>query len=505
MIGISEILDYLVDDANTQAIAIYAESIRQPDRFLAAADRALRAGKPITILKVGRSEIAQSVAKAHTGALVGDDRVFDAVCRRYGITRVDSMEELASTAGLMSVLPPATSSGLGIVSISGGACGMSSDLAAAEGLDLPPFAGTTVDALNGILPSYATTLNPLDVTGAFASDPSQLERSIKAVGEDPSIGRVCFVYDLPHQAERSQVTEIERSIGRGLAACDPPGLLISQTLKPFTDVSQDVKSEVGYPFTASSMVFTFKALGALARYGRVRLRHPAGMAAHVGPARSQPRPATEREVLAYLEREGVPVVPGPIARSADEAVRLARATDGPVALKIASSDIQHKTEVGGVRLDIIGESAVASAYDAIIASVTTAMPRAVIDGVIVSPMRSEGTELIVGVSFDPHWGACIVLGLGGIWVEALKDSALRMLPVTESDVLEMVDELRGSTLLKGFRGSKPVDLDRLAEVVVRIGHAALALGPDLVALEVNPLKVDGALVEALDGLAQWKN
>ena len=211
-------------------------------------------------------------------------------------------------------------------------------------------------------------------------------------------------------------------------------------------------------------------------------------------------PKSEREVLTYLEGFGVPVIPAEIATTADEAARIARRFGGRVALKIASPEIAHKTEVGGVRLRVSGDQDVRNAWNEITTSVRSALPHARIDGVIVSPMRDGGTELFVGVTRDAQWGMAIAVGLGGVWVEVLKDTAVRLLPVNPSEAREMLAGLRGHALLQGFRGAPPADLIALADVIVAIGNAALALGPAAVALEVNPLLVCGGHVEALDGL-----
>jgi acetate---CoA ligase (ADP-forming) len=217
------------------------------------------------------------------------------------------------------------------------------------------------------------------------------------------------------------------------------------------------------------------------------------------------RPSGERAVLDYLAGFGVPVIPAKLAITAEQAVSIARELNGPVVLKIVSPDIQHKTEVGGVQLNVRGDTAVADGFDAMLARVRRAMPDARIDGVIVAPMREGGVELLVGTAHDPQWGPMIVVGLGGIWVEALRDTALRLLPVTRADVTEMLLSLRGIKLLQGFRGAPAADLDAIASAVVQIGQAALSLGPELAALEINPLRVSGSQVEALDALAIWKD
>ena len=212
---------------------------------------------------------------------------------------------------------------------------------------------------------------------------------------------------------------------------------------------------------------------------------------------------SEREVLAWLAGFGVPVSPSTVTRSADEAVAHARALGAPVVLKIVSPDIAHKTEVGGVRLRLQGDDAIAEAWREIDANARRAAPAAQIDGILVAPMREGGVELFVGTARDPDWGRVIVAGLGGIWVEALQDSALRVLPVQHDDVLEMLNGLRAAKILRGYRGSPPVDLDAVANVIVRIGDAALSLPAGAAALEINPLWLRGSQIEALDALVTW--
>jgi acetate---CoA ligase (ADP-forming) len=208
-------------------------------------------------------------------------------------------------------------------------------------------------------------------------------------------------------------------------------------------------------------------------------------------------------VLNHLAAFGLNVIPGIVAGSADEAVVAARKIGGPVVLKIASPDILHKTEVGGVALKLVGEDAVRAAHDALRGRVAAARPDARIDGVIVSPMRMGGVELFVGTMRDPQYGAAIAVGLGGVFVEVLKDTSLRLLPVTEQDALEMLDELRGRAILDGFRGAPAVNRQAVAKAIVAIGNAALALAPNLVSLEVNPLLSWNDQVEALDGVTVW--
>lgn len=503
-VGLAEMMDYLVDDPNTRVIAVFAESITDTAVFAAAAERAMAAAKPVVVMKVGKSSLSGAVAAAHTGSLVGDDRVFDAACQRYGVIRTNSVEELVLTAGIAAQVGPLKKLGIGVLSISGGACGMIADMAEEFGVPLPPFAPETVAALREIVAGYGTTINPMDITGAAVRDPDLWERELKILDNDPSLGLILAQTSLPGGLDAPGIEQV-RPIGRALSVAKTPGLLLVQSIKPVTQGMRDVLKETGIPGVAVGIEHTMRALGKLVWWSRL-LQKRQGEAAAVATrasAQSTARPTSERQVLDYLEGFGVPVIPAQVARSADEAVAAARGMEGKVVLKIASPDINHKTEVGGVKLGLQGDEAVARAYLDIDASVRAACPDARIDGVIVSPMRSGGVELIVGTARDPQWGPVIVVGLGGVWVEVLKDTALQLLPVSRSDVVDMLNSLRAVKLLQGFRGAAPVNLDAVADAVVRIGDAALSLGDDMAALEVNPLLAFGDRVEALDGVVIW--
>lgn len=505
-ISIADIVDYLVADPATRVIMVFAEMIRNPALFVAAARRALAAAKPIVVLKVGSSALSASVAQAHTGSLVGDDRVFSAMCLQHGIIRVHSLEDLVVTASLLAQTGPLRPGGVGVASISGGACTLIGDRAETENVSLPAFTAETVTALREILPDYASTLNPLDITGAAVRDPSLFEKTLAILSRDPGIAVRLCVLNLPHvEGATSPPPQMLASVGRGLQSGDTPGLLSVQTLKPVSEVSFRIMRECGIPRVTGGLDHAVRALGKAIWWSERQRALPARQATTRVEISATVRKdnSSERAVLDYLSRFDVPVVPATVARSAGEAVSLARQFGGRAVLKIASPDIAHKTEVGGVKLRIEGDAEVAQAYRDISAAVRKARPDARIDGVIVSPMRERGIELFVGTSRDPYWGTVIAVGLGGVWVEALQDTAVRILPVAQPDVIEMLLSLRGAKILQGFRGAPAADLAAIADVVVRIGEAALALGPPAASLEINPLLVDGARVEALDGLIAW--
>jgi acyl-CoA synthetase (NDP forming) len=501
-VTVADVIEYLVAQPEPRAIALFLETVRDPGRFIAAASAARAKGKPITVLKVGSSEAAAQAAQAHTGSLVGNDAVFSAVCKRFGISRVHSLEELIVTADLFSHLQGIEGGGLALAAMSGGLCEIAIDQSEQLGLPLASLASQTKTKLRKILPPLATPANPLDVTGAAMLEPELLVESIATLAKDPAVGVVAFVFDIPLQEDkRGAARNFIKHVSSGFATTDKPCLLLSHAFSSMSKEGRALANEYNIVYCGGGVHLTLAALATMFR--RRNTREP--LSTIPGPrAATARRPDSERAVLDHLAAHGVTVIPGSIAKSAAEAAAAASRVGGPVVLKIASADIQHKTEVGGVVLNVVGDDAVTAAHDALIARVSQAKPDAKIDGVIVSPMRKHGVELFVGTLLDPQWGPVIAVGIGGIWVEVLKDTSLRLLPVSEADALEMLGELRGSALLNGFRGAPAVDRAAVARAIAHIGNAALALGPDLVALEVNPLLASPQGIEALDGLTVWK-
>jgi acyl-CoA synthetase (NDP forming) len=498
----ADFIGHLVDQPEVRAIVLFAETIRHAPSFVAAARRAVVAAKPIVVLKIGLSEVTARSAQAHTGALVGDDRVFDGVCRQLGLVRVDSIEDLLFTADVITRTGVLRPGGLGVVSISGGACEIAADRSQVLNIAMPELSHGAVAELRAALPSFGTPNNPLDITGGAVLQPDLFEQGLRIMGRQDFSALACL-FDVPVAEEHATefVLTALRHIASGLKAADMPALMVSHSVKPVTEVSTRIIDDIGLPYVSAGLHHGLNAIGK-AFWWSQQYRRLAGTSASIATvAQATERPASERATLDYLARCGVPVVPTVLARDADDARSAARAIGGRVVLKIASDDIAHKSDIGGVALNLEGDAAVAQAFTRIMAAAPSG---ARVDGVLVAPMRTDGLELFVGCTRDPQWGPVIAVGLGGVWVEVLQDVALRPLPIEGAEVKRMLGELRGARLLDGVRGMPPADLDVLAGVIARIGDAAVALGPNLEALEVNPLWVRGAEVEALDALAVWQ-
>ncbi|MFL5698630.1 MAG: acetate--CoA ligase family protein [Ktedonobacteraceae bacterium] len=512
-ISVTDALQYAVTDEATKVIALFMEAIREPDRFVQIARQAFERGKPIVVLKAGRSEVTARVALTHTGALTGDDRVIDALFRQLGIVRVNSIEELILTANAFAKIGQLPGRRLGIVAISGGACDLAADLAEDAGIALPIFTEQTRNDLRALLPVLGPANNPLDVTGAAMNNQDLMGNLLGIVTRDPELDAVLCLMEPPaDETPQSRfLMNILTGIGQALKRAPTPAFMIPIASNDVRESGRAFLERTAVPFLSGGIRILIPALGKLMdwteRY-RTAQAHGSKASSEGVRAISRDNAATgswsEYQARAFLEQQRIPVIPATLATSAEQAAEAARAMGFPVALKIASPDIVHKSDIGGVKLGLQNEDAVREAFTEVMSIAKAVTPAARIEGVLISPMRSGGIELLVGVTRDTSWGEVLAVGMGGIWVEVLKDTSLRVLPVTRDDVRAMLAELQGAKLLHGARGSKPADMDALVEVIYRTAELAQALKADLESLEINPLRVDGSQIEALDAVITWQ-
>ncbi len=538
MIAATDVLDYLIEDDATRVICLFLEQISDPDRFARAAQRADQAGKPIVVLKVGASPAGRQAALAHTGAIVGDDAVVDAVLRQLNVIRVASLEELLATAAMLGYDRWPRGRRMGVVSTSGGACDLIADRASAENIEMPDFAPDTAAAITPLVPSFAAVRNPIDVTGYFLANRrtsalTPVDQVLDVAVTDPGLDFVVFTgltlpdAPPPDPALAGMLEQRAAWLGQRITSAPIPVITVGHTCVNVSDYGRELLTGHGIQ-QLPGIDLAMTALGHALRWSENRGR-PSSRNTHFEPPSRNTRSdaagggqaCPEGRVMAESEGEhawseadarellagaGVPVVPSELVGSADAAAAAARRLGFPAVLKICSAQISHKSDVGGVALGLRSEAEVRAAY-ARVASAGRSVAGARIDGVLVSPMRAGGVELVAGVTVDPAFGPVLAVGLGGIWVEVLKDVSLRVLPVDQGEVRRMLTELRGAALLAGSRGTRAASLDALAEAIWRIGLAALRLNEAgaggagaLRALEVNPLWVDGDRVEALDVL-----
>ena len=521
MLSMTDVMRYLIDDDATKVIALFIESVRKPAEFLALAREALAKGKPIVAIKVGRSQAGARVARAHTGSLVGDDAVVDAVFRRSGVIRVDSLEDLVITAGLLTG-GPLPGKRFGFVTASGGASEIIADRSEDEDIEIPEFAPETVERLRAVIPDFGAAQNPVDVTGYILINRDLLRNALLAVQDDPGLDALVLVTDLPRSAppgDVAPVIEMYRQTVELLSTSSKPVVVMGTTLTDITAFGRDVATQTGYPNVLGGIDHGLIALGRAVRWAeQYRAAQAAGQRA-VTPGTDGPltvaRPVpelvvpeepgdswTEHRAAAFLADHGVPVVPSTLAASADAAAAAADAAGYPVVVKLAADGIEHKSDIGGVKIGLDNADAVRAAYAEVVSAGQQA--GAEVQGALVQPMRSGGIELLVGIVTDQAWGQVLAVGFGGIWVEILRDAALSVLPVDRDQVLASLRSLRGAALFEGPRGTEKADLDAVADAIVAVAGLAQRLGDRLEALEINPLLVKGSQVEALDALITWR-
>ena len=517
MMTTADVLDYLVEDEATRVICLFLEEISDPVGFARMAEKADRAGKPIVALKVGSSPAGREAALAHTGSVAGDDAVVDAALRQLNIIRVASLEELLITGAALAYHRWPRGRRMGVLTLSGGSCDIIADAASAQGLVIPEFSPETAAAITAHLPPFAVAHNPLDVTGfgvlanlsGRTGFLTAADHALDIAVRDPNLDFVLFTgVTLPEARPPDEATArtLEARVdwlAQRMASAPIPVIPAGSTCVNVSDYGRSLLTRHGISFLGG-LDLGISALGHALRWlenrGRVRPTLAAPAAASVrGQVRRCPDPGQRRGRGGCWPTRACRWCPAGWPARPPKPSRSRRRVGLPVALKICSAQITHKSDIGGVALGLGSEAEVRAGYEKVRAA-GEAVTDAAIDGVLVMPMRSGGAELLAGVTVDPAFGPVLAVGLGGIWVEVLNDTSLRLLPVDAAEVRRMLGELRGLPLLQGARGSQPANLDAVAAAIAGLGEVALALNGALRALEVNPLWVNGDQVEALDVL-----
>ncbi|MDB5902008.1 MAG: hypothetical protein JWM26_886 [Betaproteobacteria bacterium] len=497
----SDFARYLVDDPGTRVIAGFVEGFKDVRKFISVAKLAAERAKPIVLIKIGRSESGAQAARSHTAALTGADELYDAVFKQYGVIRVQDYDELLEVSQLLAHSRKPKKRGVAVVSHSGGISSLTADMLGLAGLELPALTGRARDGINGILKDFGWAANPADVTGFARKE--EFAQIMDHMIEEPEVG-----------------TLVVASAGAG----NQPDQVIA--LRDRTD------KNVAFFFTASrndkaleklkhANIPIFYSPDKLATGLKNLLDYHAWLAARASGEREETPAITpaqrvaldglraagrsslsESESKRLIGAWGVPAAREIHAHTQDAAIEAARRIGYPVALKVDSPDILHKTEAGVVKLGLTSDDDVRAAFEEIVANAARYVPRASIKAVSVQEMVAGGVEVIVGIKYDAQLGPMLVFGSGGVMVEVFGDVASRQCPVSRGVALQMIDETRGSKLLRGFRGKPAADIDALADTLVRMSHMAVQLEGEIAELEVNPLMVlaAGQGVKAVDAL-----
>lgn len=503
MVQMEDYLNFLIDDSNTKVIALYLEGVKNPHKFEACLQKAMEKKKPVVILKAGRSPKGQATAASHTGSMTGSDKTYDAVFEKFGVIRADDMQDLRSTASLLAtlrVLPkkPAFSA----MCLSGGETAVSADTGFLHGIEYPDFSEVTLKKLNDMLPDFATPRNPLDMTAALCYDADAFASGITTVMSDPSIemglvgltisDKVTVSNDIMFEGIRRAFEQIP----------DKPLAVMSfmeaarnkELVERFQNAGIPVLPTTKYGFRALQHLQDFISHDTIKREARLAIPE-----AHSANTRA----LSEYESKKLLADNGVPVDLGYIAKTKAEVKEYAEKIGYPLVMKVESNDILHKSDVGGVMLNIKSLEQAEEAYDKILANAAQHAPNAKINGILMQKMLKAGTEMIIGLNSDPQFGPMLLVGMGGVFVEVFKDAALYPVPLNHDEALHMLQSLKSFKLLNGYRGNPPADIEALTDMMVKISDFAYRKKDTLKELDMNPLFVypKGEGVAIADALA----
>jgi acetyltransferase len=511
-LSVEDYLEFLVEDDDTAVVGVFVEGFRQPGKLRAVAARASARAKPIVALKVGRSEGGRQAMLAHTGSLAGTPEIVDALLRQSGIVQVTSLNEMLDTLTLLATARQIRRPGWRVAVLSGlgGECGRLADVADRVGIELPALAPSTVETIAGFMPDFANPRNPLDGTGAMYENAELFPRLVEAVLRDEAIDVVAINLraNVPKPGGWAPSRQFSRVIQEAVR-CGTDRLVVCFNSFSAGDLDQEVVrplAEGGVPFLDGTET-ALQAVRNAREYHRFlgRRREGPPEAARAAVAAPWTGVLANADGMRLLREFGIPLVETVRVSDAEEAARVAEHLGSPVALKVDSPDIAHKTDVGGVRLGCGDAASVRGAVAELLGEVRRRAPAARIDGVLVQPMVAGGIEMILGVKTDPLFGPAVVCGFGGVFVEVLRDVSVRVPPLDAAEALAMIAELRGRALLEGARGRPPADVPALAETLVNLAALAETHRDRLRALDLNPLVLfaEGRGVVAVDWLIEF--
>ena len=495
-VDVAEVIEYYAQAPDVKVILAYAEGMKSADRICRALEMARDAEKPVIFQKVGRSALGAQAAASHTASLAGSDKVYDALFKQYGVYRAESTDEMLDVAYACQFGRYPAGRKVTLQTISGGVGVQMADAAEKYGLDVAPMPEATQKKLKELLP-FAAVRNPVDFTAQALNEPHLMEQDLTMTIEEADYD--AFIIYLAGVASSPFTREAMRDILSRLLQKYPDEIYFLG----LTRIDQHVGGyeALGIPcYTDPDLMV--RAMSALMSFGesfrRGRPTAPPPLAADALPAPAET--VGEFEAKRILASAGIPVTREELATDPDGAVAAWRGISGPVVLKIASADITHKTEIGGVLLNLNDEAAVRDGFETLIERAKAAKPEARIDGVIVAEMAASGVETVMGVVSDPVFGPAVMFGLGGIFVEVLKDVTFRLAPFGVDEARRMIDEIQGRAMLDGVRGAPACDIDALAEALSRLSVFADANRDRIDSIDVNPfiaLPKGAVVVDAL--------
>ena len=498
-VKVEDYLDFLVDDEDTKVVAAYIEGITKPEKLICAFQKAAEKKKPIVILKTGRSAKSQELAASHTGSLSGADKVLRAIFKRYGVIEANDLEELMSLAAAFSWLAELPKGKRCVfMNVSGGEAGVMADLSEEYGIELAEMSKDTKEYLQTLVPDYGSVNNPFDMTAGIGYNTPVMVKAMEAISKDENVDAIVVAYTITPEIWDDTITHMVEAVSLARK---------TNTLKPVFWIPFIEHTRHGE--SASALKEAGVPLLPTGKYGCSALKkildfavwkYEAADAALPCEKHAGAQSLSEYESLNYLSRHGVPIPPQAVASTADEAVDAAKTLGYPLSVKIHSKDIQHKSDVGGVKLNIKNETELREAFSAIMSNCRKNVPQAELEGVLLKPMLKGGAEMIIGVNNDKDFGPMVMVGMGGVFVELFKDVQLAPAPLTQNQAVKMIESLVSYPLLNGYRGGEVCDKKALANLLVKISEMAAEGKDSIKELDINPVFVTADGAEIADAL-----
>lgn len=504
-VDMADYVAYMADDPGCRAIALIFEGMAEPQRLIRACELALSRDKPVVVCKLAVGEYGAEAALSHTGSLAGSHAVYRAAFERVGVVMVEDVEAVMETACFFAKVSAPRGSGIAVLATSGGAAIMAADKAERHNVSLPQPESAAAAVLAEHIPEYGSTRNPFDVTAQVMNLPLLVPACVEAILADPNYAAIVVPMVFANAATAARLPLYEALS----ASSGKPVVMVWVSDWLEGPGAAEIEATALVPLFRS-MDRTFATLAAWLRRGALVARLPRRITRLVAPeavvkaatmlAASSNRMLSERESKEVFALYGIPVVQDQLVQDVDEAVRAAEAVGLPVVLKVESPDLPHKTEAGVIRLDLRTVEAVRTGYDAIMQNARKVTPPPQIVGVLVQPMVPAGVEVLIGGRVDPLFGPLVVVGMGGVLVELLKDTAVSPAPLTQDEAVQMLTGLKGAAMFRGFRGGAAVDVLHLASTLCRASQFIADHQDVLSEIDINPLICNGDRILAADGL-----
>lgn len=515
-INMMDVIEFMITDPKIKVILAYIEGIRNVDKFYVISKMAREYGKPLIFYKTGSSEKGKKVVASHTGAISGSDRVYDALLKQLGIIRVynhESLFEVGSLFSRFSKCEPIAKGRILVFTPSGGSASIFADKAEEMGLELPDLDGKTKEELVKVLPAYTIPANPFDIGGGILSDPSLGEKSLDIVCRDPNVDILTWTLVGPPRSPLTAAmirdfVKVAKKYNKPIAVHTLAGYLNEEGFKVFVETNSPTFDSIETCLTAIKYYINyihFKEISLPKLLEQKKATTPPSNEV-LSILKSGKGSLSEYQSKKLLACYGIPIPRGKLTLSLSEAEKAAYEIGYPVVLKISSRDILHKTEAGVLALDIKNKDELRKAYLNILKNARDNNPTAEIEGVLVEEMVAKGIETIIGSVQDPQFGPTVMFGLGGIFVELLKDVSLKVAPINKNEVLDMINEIKCGEILKGFRGGAVADIDAISETLEKIANLSLELKDWIEELDINPVVVynKGKGLKAIDALIKLK-